>query len=143
METEIINQINEKFGNQIIHLEQKSEKNVFLTVEKEALVEVVKYLFNNLGGRFCTASALETFQGIEILYHFSFDKLNKIVTIKTLIKEKNNPEIESITPVIRGAEWIEREIHDFLGVKFVNHPDLRRFILADDFPENVYPFRKK
>ena len=53
------------------------------------------------------------------------------------------PEVESISPIVKGAQWIEREIQDILGVKFLNHPDPRRFILADDWPEGVYPYRKR
>jgi len=85
---------------------------------------------------------LDTPEGIEILYHFSFDKLGKVVSIRTLLP-REKPEVESISLIIKGAQWIEREIQDLLGVKFLNHPDPRRFILADDWPEGVYPYRKK
>ena len=49
---------------------------------------------------------------------------------------------ELITPLIPGAEWIEREMHDILGITFRNHPNMRRLILSDDWPEGVYPLRK-
>jgi Ni,Fe-hydrogenase III component G len=43
---------------------------------------------------------------------------------------------------VAAAEWIEREIHDILGIDFKNHPNLKRLILFDDWPEGVYPLRK-
>jgi Ni,Fe-hydrogenase III component G len=44
--------------------------------------------------------------------------------------------------MIPGAEWIEREIHDILGIEIKHHPNMRRLVLADDWPEGVYPLRK-
>jgi formate hydrogenlyase subunit 5 len=41
-----------------------------------------------------------------------------------------------------AAEWIEREIQDLLGIRFDGHPNPKRLILADDWPEGVYPLRK-
>jgi Ni,Fe-hydrogenase III component G len=66
-----------------------------------------------------------------------------VVTVKAFIRDRENPAIESIAPFLPGAEWIEREVHDELGIDFKNHPDLRRLILADDWPEGVYPLRKE
>ncbi len=54
--------------------------------------------------------------------------------------EKEHPEIETITPIFAGAEWHEREVYDLFGVKFNNHPDLRRIFLNNDFPG--HPLRK-
>jgi Ni,Fe-hydrogenase III component G len=62
--------------------------------------------------------------------------------VKAFIRDRENPSIESITPLIPAAEWIEREIHDILGIEIKNHPNMRRLILADDWPEGVYPLRK-
>jgi NADH:ubiquinone oxidoreductase subunit C len=50
------------------------------------------------------------------------------VSLRTTVK-KTNPEVDSITPVIKGAAFIEREIHDLFGVKFRGHPSLKRLIL--------------
>ena len=38
--------------------------------------------------------------------------------------------------------WIEREISELLGIKFKNHPDMRRLLLSDEWPEGVYPLRR-
>jgi NADH-quinone oxidoreductase B subunit len=54
--------------------------------------------------------------------------------------DTGDAEIETISDLYRGAEWHEREVYDFFGVRFRNHPDLRRIFLGNDFPG--YPLRK-
>ncbi|MCX6358013.1 MAG: NADH-quinone oxidoreductase subunit C, partial [Candidatus Aureabacteria bacterium] len=49
---------------------------------------------------------------------------------------------DSLAPVLKAAEWIEREIHEMLGVRFTGHPNLKRLLLADDMPEGRYPLRR-
>jgi len=50
--------------------------------------------------------------------------------------------MDSVANVVPAANWIEREMHDLLGVNFPGHPDMRRLILDDSWPEGVYPLRK-
>ena len=80
---------------------------------------------------------------MEILYHFSFDTTGEMVTVRILLPDKNKLEIESMSSIIKGAEWIEREIFELLGVKFLGHPNLKRLLLADDWPEGQYPLRRE
>ena len=49
-------------------------------------------------------------------------------------------EVDSVTDIWPGAEWSEREVYDMFGIRFRNHPDLRRILLWKDFPG--YPLRK-
>jgi len=137
-----IQRVKEKFPDKIAELWERSPKRIYITVGREDAKDVVRYLFEDLGARFIIMTALDTRQGIEILYHFSFDTLSKIVSIRTLAPMPF-PEIETVSLIIPGAEYIEREIHDILGVNFRNHPNLTRFILGDDWPEGVYPYRKE
>jgi Ni,Fe-hydrogenase III component G len=141
MDTKIVNKIKEKFGDRIIEFEEKSEKRYYILIDRKDLLDVVDYIFNDLGARYIIETGLDTREGIEILYHFAFDEAGKVVSLRVILP-REKPEVESISKVIRGAQWIEREIQDILGVKFLNHPDPRRFILADDWPEGVYPYRK-
>ena len=49
-------------------------------------------------------------------------------------------EVDSVTDIWPGAEWPEREVFDMFGIRFRNHPDLRRILLWKDYP--AHPLRK-
>jgi NADH-quinone oxidoreductase subunit C len=52
----------------------------------------------------------------------------------------NDPSIESLTPIWRGANFMEREVWDLFGIRFIDHPDLRRVLLYEEF--RGHPLRK-
>jgi NADH:ubiquinone oxidoreductase subunit C len=54
--------------------------------------------------------------------------------------DRDNPEIETVCKIWRTAEFHEREVYDLFGVKFLNHPDLRRLMMTDDWIG--WPLRK-
>lgn len=139
---DVIKEFKEKFKGKILQWEEKSSKRYYITISKDDLLEIVEFVFAKQKARFIIESGIDTPQGMEILYHFSFDKLNKIVTFKVLIP-KEKCEVESISILIPGASWIEREITELLGVEFLHHPDPRRLLLADDWPSGDYPLRQK
>ena len=139
---DVIREFKQKFEKRIVQWEEKSPKRYYITISKEDLLEVVEFIFSQQKARFIIVSGIDTPRGIEILYHFSFDKLNKIVTLKVLVS-KEKCEIESISAIIPGAGWIEREIVELLGVNFLNHPDPRRLLLSEDWPQGEYPLRQK
>ena len=58
------------------------------------------------------------------------------------VVEKGDPglKIDSVTPIWPGAEWMEREVYDMLGIIFLNHPELRRILTWNGF--GSYPLRK-
>ena len=119
----------------------KSEKRVYVVVPKEKIIEAARILFKDLKIRFAIASGIDTPQGIEIMYHFSPDAHNMLVNISVLIK-KDDLTIDSITPVVKGAAWIETEIREMLGVRFKNHPGPKHLLLGEDWPEDLHPLRR-
>ena len=74
----------------------------------------------------------------EIVYLLISLKLNQRILIKTSINENDN--IESISSVHKNANWYERECYDLFGIKFLNHPDLRR--IMTDYNFEGHPLRK-
>jgi len=141
IQEDIIEKIKEALGGKIVSYAKKSERRHYLDLNPDDIFSAVKFLFEDLKLRFATASGIDTPLGIEILYHFSHDSDGKIVTLRTVLKDKEHPEIESIAPLFKGAEWIEREIWEMLGVNFRNHPNLKRLLLIDDWPEGNFPLR--
>jgi len=137
----IIEEIRTKFGNKV-DIFAKSKKRVYVSVSIDDAKDVIGYLFRILGARMSIATGIDTRTGVELLYHMAFDKHDLVVTVRTMV---GKPELKmpTLTDIIPAANWIEREIHEMLGVDFIGHPNLERLLLPDDWEEGVYPFRKK
>jgi len=59
--------------------------------------------------------------GIEILYHFAHDRANRFVNLRVVL-DAQRPSIDSIAVRVPAADWIEREMHELLGIEFKGHP---------------------
>jgi Ni,Fe-hydrogenase III component G len=138
---DIILRIKEKLGGKILQWTDKSPRRVYIEVQPEDIPETSRYLFRDLEARLSIATGADTPEAIEILYHWAFDQCGLFFTVRTKLN-RDKPEIESIAPICKGAEWIEREMWELLGITFRNHPDVRHLLLADDWPEGKYPLRR-
>lgn len=74
----------------------------------------------------------------EVIYNFLSLKLNNRITIKVAVDE--NIEVPSLCSVFLSANWFERETFDMFGIKFTNHPDLRRILT--DYNFEWHPLKK-
>ncbi|MFH1848249.1 MAG: NADH-quinone oxidoreductase subunit C [Candidatus Omnitrophota bacterium] len=138
-----VDAIKEKLGKKILDVYEHRANRIYIKFEPADIPEAVEYIFKDLGLRFAIASGIDTPAGFEILYHFSHDKTGKMITLKTLIKDKKNPRIKSITPIFVGAEWIEREMWELLGIEFEGHPNLTRLLIDESLPEDFHPLRQE
>ena len=121
---------------------KKNERRWYIDIDKTSLDEMTRYMFSSLGLRFSIATAIDTRCDIEILYHFSDDKTGDVITLRVFAGSREKPEMPSLAPVAKAFEWIEREICEMFGVDFKGHPDLKRLLLADDWPQGEYPLRQ-
>ncbi len=137
----ILKDINSKFEKDIISLLDKSPTRVYIDIKPEAITKITPYVFRNLGARFNIASGVDCRYHMEILYHFIIEDINLLISFRVKLDKKKALEIDSITNIIEGANWVEREIHELLGINFKGHPDLRKLLLPDEWPEGVYPLR--
>jgi NADH:ubiquinone oxidoreductase subunit C len=135
--------IKENFSAKILKFEERSSRRIYVDFKPPDIPAAAKFIFKDLNCRFVTATGIDTPSGIEILYHFSHDATGKMISLRTLIADKKHPQIESITPIIRGAEWIEREMWEMLGINFLGHPNLIHLLLIDDWPAGECPLRHK
>ena len=92
----------------------------------------------NLDYLFCL-TCIDWKTHLTVVYHLSSVSFRHNIVVKVNL-DRNNPEIETVCDIWRGAELFEREVYEMFGVKFINHPDLRRLILPDDW--NGWPLRK-
>ena len=75
----------------------------------------------------------------EMIYNLLSLENNERIFIKIRLDSKK-PHMESLSSVWRSANWYEREAYDMMGIDFLNHPDLRRMYMPDEF--EYYPLRK-
>lgn len=73
-----------------------------------------------------------------LVYHIFSIKNKERIRIKLPIKDGES--VKSVTPIWRGAEWLEREVYDMFGISFEGHPDLRRILMTEDY--KYHPLRK-
>ena len=133
--------IKEKLKDNIVKWEEKNHKRYYIEVKKNNLREVSKILFKDIGLRFCIATGIDNIKNMEVLYHFSDDKTGAIYSLR-VFTEREKAEIPTISDIITGSKWIEREINELFGINFSGNKDLRRLLLDESWPEGVHPLRK-
>jgi NADH-quinone oxidoreductase subunit D len=136
-----VGEVLETLGGAVVEVQQCEERRGIARVDPARTVEAAEAMLAMTGARLATATALEVRDGIDVLYHWAFEPPGAVVTLKVLASRPSF-EVESIANAVPAANWIEREMHDLLGARFRNHPDMRRLILDDSWPEGVHPLRK-
>jgi NADH-quinone oxidoreductase subunit C len=76
---------------------------------------------------------------MEVVYDYFHPTEPLRVVVRTRVP-RAEPELPTICPVFAGANWHERETHDFFGIRFAGHPNLKPFLLPED--ANFHPLRK-
>ena len=120
--------------------------NEELTVETHLndLIEVVQFLKSNNNCKFRQLIDIagvdypEKDKRFQLVYLFLSHENN--IRVKILIKFQPNESINSLTKIFPSANWMEREVFDMYGIKFKNHPDLRRILT--DYGFKGHPLRK-
>ncbi len=138
---EVLGDLRKKFKDDIVEILDKRSKKIYIEIKQESLVKVASYIFKDLKARFNTASGVDMRNHMEILYHFLIEDINLLISLRVKL-QKSKLEIDSLLPIFEGANWIEREMHEILGINFKGHPDLKRLLLPDDWPDGVYPLRR-
>lgn len=140
---QLAERLNETFPEAMVTTELAVPRTLYITIKPSFLASICHYLFER-GARFVTSLATDRItqsNRLEVSHIFSFDK----DCLSVVVKGHASPSslsLDSISPVIPGANWAERECHDVVGIDFTGHPDPRRLVLADDWPEGVYPLRR-
>ncbi len=119
----------------------EKKKRVYFEVESGNIKKVAAK-FHEMGLRLSTMSAIENKENFEVIYHFSDDSTGYYFCPKVFVQLKK-PEIPSVANEIKGALWIEREIHELFGIYFKGHPNLKPLLKEniDTLPET--PLRVK
>jgi NADH-quinone oxidoreductase subunit C len=105
-----------------------------------AVCQFLKYDRNFI--RLSSVTAVDRFPvepRFEVVYHLHSVESKARLRLKCRVYG-TDPVIESVTLVWRSANWYEREVFDLFGIRFLNHPDLRRIMMPDDW--EGHPLRK-
>jgi len=140
----VIAQLRERLDGGVLLSEEPAPGVVYLTVKREAVVGICRHLQEGLGARFIISAGVDrrASEGcLSVTHIFSRDKDKQFICVRADVPE-NGAEVEAITPWVPAAGWAEREYQDMLGIRAKGHPDPRRLVVSDDWPEGVYPLRK-
>lgn len=135
--------ISQRLDDKIQHSEIEFGE-LTLSAKREDLVDLVRALHDDPNLKFvcfidlCGVDYPEREQRFEIVYHLLSPTQNARVRIK--ISTDENTPVPSIVDIFPGANWCEREAFDLYGVRFVDHPDMRRILT--DYGFDGHPLRK-
>ena len=116
--------------------------HLVLNIDKNAIVETMKYLRDELEyDMLIELSAIDYLalkDGYEVFYEMLSISKHKRLRVKCFVQKDES--LESVSSIFKSANWSEREMYDMLGVKIVNHPNLKRLIMPDDWYD--HPLKK-
>jgi len=138
---EITNAIATGFPELEFYEEGSDFLNVF--VPNEQLLEFIDKIRNDkdllFDYMFCL-TCVDWPDHFQMVYHLESSQHGHRLVVKVKLNDKENPKVETLSKIYRTAELHEREVYDLFGVRFINHPDLRRLFLTDDWIG--HPLRK-
>ena len=139
--------LEKKINSELTTKIKKSEikhSQLYLYIENKDLVDVSLFIKSNKNMKFrqlidiTVVDYPENNQRFKVVYLFLSHECNQRIILSYLINE--NEVISSLTSIYPAANWMEREVFDMYGVKFKDHPDLRRILT--DYGFEGHPLRK-
>ena len=143
----LLDNLKAKFPDAIlaVHIDA-ARAETSLSVAAPRLLDLARYLHDAPEAAFdqltdiCSVDYPEDQLRFEVVYHLHSLPLGQRLRLKARITE-DDPTIASVTGIWKGAEFLEREVYDMMGIRFSGHPDLRRILMPEDYAEG-YPLRK-
>ena len=136
-----------RFPQAVLSVEADTARSeVTVQVAAERILDLARFLHDAPDASFdhltdiCSVDYPEDRQRFEVVYHVHSLAHHRRLRVKARLSE-DDPTIASVTSVWKGAEFLEREVYDMMGIRFSGHPDLRRILLPEDYAEG-YPLRK-
>lgn len=138
-----VDSLTENFTDKIIEVYQSSG-DTFIRIETGSLKEICTHLKNELHYVYLSdifgIDRYTSDERFEVVYNLLSLRDRTRIFLKARCEEEN-PELDTVTEIWPAASWNEREVYDMFGVRFNNHPDLRRIFLPEDF--EYFPLRKE
>ena len=121
--------------------------DTIVVVDRERVREVLGWLKENADQRYdylADVTAVEyrdVERPIEVIYELFSLESRRPLRVKVELPKDQPLEVASVVPLWRGADWLEREVYDMFGIRFLDHPDLRRILMWETYAEG-FPLRK-
>ena len=141
--TDLEKKINSELTSKIKFSETKHSQ-LYLSIESNDLIDVLLFLKNDASTKFKQLTDItavdypQESKRFKLVYMLLSHEFNNRIILNYLINE--NEVIPSITEMFPSANWMEREVFDMYGIKFKDHPDLRRILT--DYNFEGFPLRK-
>jgi NADH/F420H2 dehydrogenase subunit C len=114
---------------------------LIITIKPDELLKLLSFLKDENGFDYLICeTGVDYSDHMEVIYHIESTSKREQLMVKVIIPDRQNAEIESVYSIWKSSEYHEREIFDLLGIRFKNHPDLRRIFLDDNWAG--HPLRK-
>ena len=138
--------LRERFGDAIQRTDVVWGETV-VYVDPARVLEVVRWLHDDPSQQYDYLSDVTAVeyrdpeQPIEVVWHIRSIPYRRFLRLKAELDKAKPLEVDSVWPVYKGADWLERECFDMFGIRFRGHPDLRRILMWESFREG-FPLRK-
>jgi Ni,Fe-hydrogenase III large subunit/Ni,Fe-hydrogenase III component G len=132
-----------RFGARIEHAHAPQPNELYLHATLDLVAGLCSEFYERYGGRLAGVFAEDARAGHHVFfvyYLYAIDAAHGFVLVRVSVPE-DKPELPALTHDVHAVNWQEREIQDVFGIKLTDHPNPRRCVLHDDWPD-VYPLRR-
>jgi len=146
-EETILETLKSHFGAKIQDGAIQRKRRINITVSDPVQRELVQFGMEKYNAwHLFGISGVDTEEAIMLVYHFDIQppvEDNYAITLSIhVVTDRDQPKVQTVSDLVPGSGFFEREAHDLLGVVFEGNTNLDKLILPDDWPEGVYPLRK-
>ena len=143
----VLETLNNTFPSTVLSVhEDPNRSDLSVQVKADGWHDIARFLHDDPSMAFdhmtdiCSADYPDDLERFEVIYHFLSLPHGTRIRVKARVTE-DDPSIPSITDIWKGANFLEREVYDLMGIRFTGHPDLRRILMPEDYDEG-HPLRK-
>jgi NADH-quinone oxidoreductase subunit C len=138
--------LRQKFGSAVQRVDVVWGETT-VVVDRARVQDIVRWLHDDASQQYDYLSDVTAVefrdleQPIEVVWHLRSLPFRRFLRLKALLEKGTPLEVQSVFPIYKGADWLERECYDMFGIRFAGHPDLRRILMWEQYKEG-FPLRK-
>jgi Ni,Fe-hydrogenase III component G len=137
----IVDELKNRFPGGILKVGELREGQLLVELRREDLPRVMEYAHNTLEGQFLTmvgADYVDSLNRFIVDYVLGWYGQGAVIIFRAGVP-RGDESFPASTPLIPVADWYEREVKETLGLNPVGHPNPRKLLTSDDWPEDIFP----